>query len=98
MDAIWQAAASLTEPMCLLALLVDQQDEEFEKIYRLNRAVDLPVSLGEIEITEEQWKECMERIPEMSDVAHYPYKVTKEMLAEAMDRLRERVRRDNEEE
>ena len=82
----------------LLALLVDQQDEEFEKIYRLNRAVDLPVSLGEIEITEEQWKECMERIPEMSDVAHYPYKVTKEMLAEAMDRLRERVRRDNEEE
>ena len=82
----------------LLALLVDQQDEEFEKIYRLNRAVDLPVSLGEIEITEEQWKACMERIPEMSDVAHYPYKVTKEMLAEAMDRLRERVRRDNEEE
>ena len=40
----------------------------------------------------------MERIPDMSDVAHYPYKVTKEMLTEAMDRLRERVRKDNEEE
>ena len=52
----------------------------------------------DIEITDEQWEECMERIPDMSDVAHYPYKVTKEMLTEAMDRLRERVRKDNEEE
>ena len=82
----------------LLALLVDQQYDEFEKIYRLNRAVGLPVSLEDIEITEEQWQECMGRIPEMSDVAHYPYKVTREMLEEAMDRLKERVRRDNEEE
>ena len=82
----------------LLALLVDRQYDEFEKIYRLNRAVDLPVSLEDIEITDEQWEECMERIPDMSDVAHYPYKVTKEMLTEAMSRLKERVRRDNEEE
>ena len=33
----------------------------------------------------------------MSDVAHYPYKVTKKMLEEAMNRLKERVGRDNEE-
>lgn len=81
----------------LLALLVDQQYDEFEKIYQLNRAVDLPVSLEDIEITEEQWEECMERIPDMSDVAHYPYKVTREMLEEAMERLKERVGRDDEE-
>ena len=30
----------------------------------------------------------------MSDVAHYPYRVTEEMLTEAMDRLKERVRKD----
>jgi hypothetical protein len=30
----------------------------------------------------------------MSDVAHYPYKVTKEMLKNAMARLEEKVRKD----
>ena len=78
----------------LLALLVDKQEEEFEAIYRLNRALGLPVSLEEIEITDAQWEECEARIPEMSDVAHYPYQVTKEMLDEAMNRLKERVRQD----
>ena len=81
----------------LLALLVDQQYEEFEKIYELNKAIALPVSLSDIEITEEQWEECMDRIPDMSDVAHYPYKVTREMLEDAMNRLKERVRKDDEE-
>ena len=75
----------------LLALLVDKDEEEFEAIYRLNRALGLPVSLEEIEITEEQWEECETRIPDMSDVAHYPYRVTKEMLDAAMARLRERA-------
>lgn len=80
----------------LLALLVDHQYEEFEKIYRLNRSVGLPVSLEEIEITESQWQECMDRIPGMSDIAHYPYRVTKEMLAQAMQQLEERRRQDRE--
>ena len=39
----------------------------------------------------------MERIPEMSDVAHYPYKVTREMLEEAMEKLKEREGKANEE-
>lgn len=81
----------------LLALLVDGQYEEFEKIYGLNRSIGLPVSLEEIEITEDQWQECMERIPKMSDIAHYPYRVTKEMLEDAMRRLKERVEKDHEE-
>lgn len=81
----------------LLALLVDQQYEEFEKIYKLNRSIGLPISLEEIEITEDQWQECMGRIPEMSDIAHYPYRVTKEMLEKAMNQLKERVKKDHEE-
>ena len=80
----------------LLALLVDRQYEEFEKIYELNKAVGLPVSLEEIEITEKEWEECMNRIPDMSDISHYPYRVTRGMLEEAMDRLKERVRNDDE--
>nr|WP_288555526.1 iron-containing alcohol dehydrogenase family protein [uncultured Mediterraneibacter sp.] len=75
----------------LLALLVDGQKEEFEKIYELNRALNLPVSLAEIEITREQWQESLERIPDMSDVAHYPYKVTREMLVNAMEVLDEKA-------
>ena len=31
-------------------------------------------------------------------LAHYPYRVTEEMLADAMDRLKERVRKDADEE
>ena len=75
-------------------LLVDGQDEEFEKIYLLNKSISLPVSLDEIEISKEQWEESTDRIPDMSDVAHYPYKVTKEMLKNAMARLEEKVRKD----
>lgn len=78
----------------LLALLVDKQYDEFEKIYKLNKSIGLPVSLEEIEITESQWQECVQRIPDMSDVAHYPYRVTKEMLDDAMNRLKERERKE----
>lgn len=74
----------------LIALLVDDQMDEFENIYRLNKAIKLPTCLEDIEITEEQWAETMTRIPEMSDVVHYPYKVTPEMLKNAMDMLRKR--------
>lgn len=77
----------------LLALLADQQEEAFEDIYRLNKAIHLPTSLEEIEITREQWEECMTRIPHMSDVAHYPYSVTEDMLKSAMERLEERNQR-----
>lgn len=72
----------------LLALLADGQTEEFEKVYDLNQSIGLPVSLKDIEITEEQWEESMTRIPEMSDVTHYPYKVTRDMLESAMNQLK----------
>ena len=78
----------------LLALLIDGQKDEFEKIYELNKAIGLPVSLKEIDITEEQWEESINRIPEMSDVAHYPYKVIRKMLIDAMNTLKNRVAKD----
>ena len=50
----------LRDPVhALLALLVDGQEEEFEKIYKLNREIGLPVSLKEIEITEDEWDEII---------------------------------------
>lgn len=75
----------------LIALLVDGQKEEFEKIYELNKSIGLPTRLSAIEITPAQWEECLDRIPTMSDVAHYPYKVTRPMLEDAMKTLEERA-------
>ncbi len=75
----------------LLALLVDGQKEEFEKIYQLNKSIGLPTQLSDIEITPEQWEECVDRIPTMSDVAHYPYRVTRQMLENAMAILKEKA-------
>lgn len=75
----------------LIALLVDGQKEEFEKIYELNKSIGLPTRLSDIEITPAQWEECLDRIPTMSDVAHYPYKVTRPMLEDAMKTLEERA-------
>ena len=78
-------------------MLFRSQDEEFEKVYQLNKSVKLPVSLEEIEISEQQWEKSTNRIPHMSDVAHYPYAVTKQMLTEAMRKLKERAGHENHE-
>lgn len=71
----------------LYALLCDGQEEEFYKIYHLNQELKLPLKLQDIGITREEFEETIERIPGMSDVQHYPYKITCEMLREAMERL-----------
>jgi glycerol dehydrogenase len=71
----------------LITVLVDGQKEEFEKIYSLNQKIGLPVRLSDIDITKEEFENEMERITTMSDVRHYPYTVTKEMLKEALECL-----------
>ena len=75
-------------------LFRSDQYDEFEKIYTLNKQLGLPTSLAQIELTEKQWAESISRIPEMSDVKHYPYRVTKEMLTAAMQKLNEREARE----
>ena len=75
----------------LLALLVDGQNQEFQNIYQLNKSIGLPTQLEDIEITPAQWEEALDRIPTMSDVAHYPYRVTRQMLEDAMTILTEKA-------
>ena len=75
----------------LIALLVDGQNEEFEKVYQLNQSVGLPTQLSDIGITPVQWEACLDVIPTMSDVAHYPYQVTKAMLEDAMGVLEKKA-------
>lgn len=73
----------------LIALLVDGQEKEFQKIYALNKQLGLPVRLSDIGISTDLFEKIKMQIPEMSDVRHYPYKVTGEMLDAALQRLSE---------
>lgn len=71
----------------LLALLYDEQEEEFRKIYQLNKEIGLPTRLQDIEITAEEFDETIEAIPAMSDVRHYPYAIDPQKLREMVARL-----------
>lgn len=78
----------------LLMLLCDGQLEEFERIYQFNRAVHLPVSLTDLQISAEQMESLLSLIPETKDVQHYPYAVTVPMLQEAFQQLALRNQQD----
>lgn len=69
----------------LIALLYDGQMEVFEKIRNLNLKLGLPVRLRDIDLTPEEFLPVMEQIPEMSDVGHYPYRITAEKLKEVIE-------------
>lgn len=71
----------------LILLLVDQNIDEFKKIYELNKSIGLPVSLEDINITESMLQEILPIITKMPDLRHYPYNVSVEMLQDAFDRL-----------
>lgn len=71
----------------LFALLVDGWADEFRRIHDLNRRIGLPTKLSDIEITEEQFREVITRIPAMGDIRHYPYRVTEEMMMDAWKQL-----------
>lgn len=76
----------------LFALLCDGQKEEFEKIFEFNRSIGLPVSIEQIDISKEEFRETITRVPFMSDVRHYPYEITEKMLYDAWEMLEERNR------
>lgn len=69
----------------LICLLVDGQTEEYRRIRKFNKSVGLPVKLSDIEITREQFDSLAETVTQMSDIRHYPYKVSVEMLEKAID-------------
>lgn len=72
----------------LLLLLCDDNEEQFKRIYNFNKSVGLPTSLEEIEITNEDLEKVIKVIPTMTDIKHYPYQVTEEMLTKAFNKLK----------
>lgn len=73
----------------LILLLCDKNYAEFERIYKFNSIVGLPVSITDLELTKAQIKEILPRIAQMPDIKHYPYAVTVQMLEEAFGYLDE---------
>ena len=71
----------------LLMLLVDKNTTEFEKIYLFNKSVKLPTRISDIGISRKQFEDIADKIPDMSDIRHWPYRVTTDMILDAVDYL-----------
>ena len=72
---------------CLMLLLIDGQEEEFERLREFNRRIGLPVSLAEMGVSLEDVRKIAGRITCDEDLEHYPYRVTEEMIMAAAKRL-----------
>ena len=68
-------------------LLVDNNMKDFEKVYRFNKEVGLPVCLEDLEFTAENIEKLSSDAVIMKDIEHNAYPVTKEMLISAMKKL-----------
>ena len=71
----------------LILLLVDQQREEFERVYRFNCETKLPHSLAEMDLNLATLEPYFETITAMADIRHNPYVITVEMLKAAFAEL-----------
>ncbi len=73
----------------LILLIADKQLDEFERVYKFNRVTGLPTSIFDVGITEEQFKSVLPGLVTLSDIRHYPYEVTVQMVEEAFLYLEE---------
>lgn len=71
----------------LVLLLVDNDEENFRKVYEFNKAVGLPVRLEDIEINKDDLKKIAVMASEMKDIEHNPYDITAGMIEEALVKL-----------
>ncbi len=71
----------------LLLLLCDKDMDTFEKLYEFNKSVGLPICIEDVEITREDLEDVIEKTVSMKDIEHNPYRITKEMLYSAFEKL-----------
>ena len=70
-------------------LLVDNNMEDFETVYKFNKSVGLPTCLKDLEFTKDSIEQLAENAVIMKDIEHNPYVITKEMLITSMEKLEE---------
>lgn len=71
----------------LALLLVDGDEENFERVYRFNKETGLPTKLADLELSQRELDKVAEMAVAMKDIDHNPYKITKYMLADALRKL-----------
>ena len=72
---------------CLLQLVIDGDEEEYNRLRDFNKRICLPVTFTEIGITLDQLESVLDSLLADEDVEHYPYQLTKEMIMKAAARL-----------
>ncbi|HCX63447.1 MAG TPA: glycerol dehydrogenase, partial [Clostridiales bacterium] len=60
------------------------QKEEFERIFKFNKEMGFPTKLSKLHCSMEDVDKVIEKALKGIDVRHYPYKVTPEMIKEAI--------------
>lgn len=68
--------------LCLLNY--DGQKENFDRIMKFNASIGLPICFDDIDITEDEFPEMMEKIVTTTEWAHKPECVTREGMIQAM--------------
>ncbi len=71
----------------LMLLLIDGQENEYEKLKAFNKEIGLPTTLSEIDVTVKDVESVVDRIIGDEDLEHYPYRLTKEMIMQAAEKL-----------
>lgn len=72
----------------LILLLADGKTDEFERLYTFMKSISLPVSPEDIGITWETAADMAQKIADMPDIAHNPYKVTAQMITDTLEKLK----------
>ena len=74
----------------LVQLLVDEQMEELARVYAFNKKVQLPVCLKDLDLEKDDpLDDVLDATVVNQELDHVPYKITKEMVRNAIDRLEE---------
>lgn len=73
----------------LVQLAVDQDTERMEEVRDFMQSLEIPTTLAEMDITldREALDTVLEEIVTGPDMLHLPYKVTKEMIYQAMEQV-----------
>lgn len=71
----------------LILLLVDGNEEMFEKVYNFNKAVKLPTCLKDIEMANADLNKLVNAVCLMKDIEHNPYEITKDAVLKAFNQL-----------
>jgi glycerol dehydrogenase len=63
--------------------------DKVDELFPLYKAIKLPTKLSDLEVSKDELKPVVEKAVAVDDIKFVPYKVTEEMLLEAIDKLEE---------